>query len=224
MIKRIIRKVNSMVLETNIKSYEDFKKVEGFEMLDAKYLEENKEILNHIYNHYVNEVSRPDMAASLELAGFILAICKLKKYKKVLDMGSGLSSYVFRLYASENPGVKVFSVDDDVAWLEKTKLFLEQHQLETDNVYSLDEFIGLKEEGFDCILHDLNFVEVRIQYTTQLLEALKPGGLVIFDDVHKPDYRHALLANLQGTSSKIYSLKPYTLDSYGRFAIAALKG
>ena len=186
-------------------------------------MEQNKEMLRPYYEQYVQKVSRADMATSLELAAFMFTICKLNRYTKVLDLGSGLSSFVFRLYAMENPGVNVFSVDDDAAWLEKTKDFLHQHRLSTENIFTLEKFLKLNETNFDCILHDLNFVEVRINYVDSIMKILKQEGIVIFDDVHKPDYLFALLTKMKKTNVKMYSLKPITIDSYGRFSLAVIK-
>ena len=117
----------------------------------------------------------------------------------------------------------VFSVDDDAAWLEKTKDFLLQHQLITDNIFTLDQFLKSGEKEFDCILHDLNFVEIRIKYIEHIMRISKRNGLVIFDDVHKPDYLFALLIKLKNMKAKKYNIRPLTYDVYGRFSLAATK-
>jgi hypothetical protein len=69
-------------------------------------------------------------------------------------------------------------------------------------------------------LHDLNFVEVRINYVEAVLDRLAPGGLMIFDDVHKRDYLHALLKLLRKRPGSCYSLQPVTADQFGRYALA----
>ena len=119
--------------------------------------------------------------------------------------------------------MKVYSVDDDAAWLEKTKSYLRLHELGTDNMFTLQEFVNMKDSEFDCILHDMNFVEVRINYVELVVERLSKNGLVIMDDVHKPDYRLALLEKLSGMNVSTYTVKPVTLDSYGRYAFAVIK-
>lgn len=195
-----------------------------FSAIDQKMFERAKKIIEPAYMTYVREVSSPNMATSLELAALQYAICKANSYTKLLDMGSGLSSFVFRLYAKENPGVTVFSVDDDEAWLQKTKLFLIEHGLNTDNILLLDEFLKSKENEFDFILHDLNFVEVRINFVELMLRTAQRNGLLIFDDVHKPDYLFSLLSILKKEPVHIYDLKPVTIDSFGRYALAVVKG
>ncbi len=223
MISRIFRKLKFMFLQSGVNTFEQFKKIKPFDQLDSKVLDQNMELLRPHYEQYVREISRADMAASLELAAFMFTICKINQFTKLLDMGSGLSSFVFRFYAKETPGVKVYSVDDDAAWLEKTKDFLHQHQLDTQNMFTLDQFLKSSESEFDCILHDLNFVEVRINYVEQMIKITKSNGVIIFDDVHKPDYLFALLVKLKETQSKVFTVKPITNDGYGRFALAVVK-
>ncbi len=223
MIRRIINKFRFLSLMSKVESFDKLRKLSPFDKLEIRAIKQNKEMLRPYYEQYIREVSRADMAASLELAAFLFTICKLNRYTKVLDVGSGLSSFVFRLYAMENPGVNVFSVDDDATWLEKTKDFLHRHLLSTENILTLEEFLKLKETNFDCILHDLNFVEVRINYVDSIMKILKQEGIVIFDDVHKPDYLFALLTKMRKAKVKTYSLKPITIDSYGRFSLAVLK-
>lgn len=223
MIDRILQKIKFLSLQSNVGSFDQFKKIAKVDQIDSKTFEQNKEMIRPYYEYYVREVSRADMAASLELAAFMYTLCKLNHYTKLLDMGSGLSSFIFRLYAKETTGVTVYSVDDDSAWLEKTKDFLRLHQLNTENIFTLDQFLKSTENGFDCILHDLNFVEVRINYVERMMEITRKNGVVIFDDVHKPDYLFALLTKLKGRSDKAYDLKPITLDTYKRFALAVVK-
>jgi predicted O-methyltransferase YrrM len=222
MIARIKNKIRFSLLKLKIHRFSEARRIKVFENLDLE-MEQHKKKLRPYYEHYIRDISRADMAASLELAAFIFSLCKINQFKKVLDMGSGLSSFIFRLYAKENPGVNVFSIDDDAAWLEKTKGFLEHYRLDTKNMYTLNEFLKKEDKAFDCILHDLNFVEVRINYVEKLMELSKQNGLVIFDDVHKPDYLFALLIKLKNFKSSIYNMKPVTVDSYGRFSLAVVK-
>ena len=223
MRERIVNRLRSIVLEVRIGTFDQFRRIKPFDKLNKETLEKNSQKLLPYYKEYIRDVSRPDMAASLELAVFMYTVCKLNGYSKLLDMGSGFSSFVFRLYASETPGVRVYTVDDDAAWLEKTRQFLQQHKLDVKNIFELKEFLSLRESDFDCILHDLNFVEARINHVDLLMQIAKHNGMVIFDDAHKPDYRVALLSKLKGSSAKLYDLKPVTRDGYGRFSLAAIK-
>ncbi len=179
--------------------------------------------LKPYYEQYITHVSRADMAMSLELAAFVFALCVKKGYKNLLDLGSGFSSFVYRLYASEQVGVQVLSVDDDAQWLEKTKSYLRKHGLPDAGMLTLDQFLQQPITKFDCVLHDLNFVEVRINYVQHVLDATANSGVLILDDVHKPDYLYLVLDMLKQKSISVYDLKPVTLDSYNRYALAVLQ-
>ncbi|MBS1681417.1 MAG: methyltransferase domain-containing protein [Bacteroidetes bacterium] len=223
MLKRVIRKIKFTFLKQRVRTYKEFSITQPFDLVTPEKVKINIEFLRSYHSQYINEVSSSNMAASLELSGYLLSICQTNQYSHMLDMGSGFSSFILRYYAKENPHVKVVSVDDNVAWLDKTKTFLEQHQLDTKNIYHLDDFLNSEEKDFDLVLHDLNFVEVRINYVEQLIQKTKQGGVLIMDDVHKPDYLFALLSKLRKENVKLFDIKTITEDSFGRFALALVK-
>lgn len=223
MFDRILRKLNFILLEFSVESLNRLKAVNPFDKLTLQFVKANQEILRPYYEEYVYKVSRSDMAASLELAAFLFSVCKINQYTKLMDVGSGFSSFVFRLYAKQTPGVRVYSIDDDAEWLEKTKHYLNEHSLNTDDMLTLENFMQLNEGDFDCILHDMNFVEVRIQYVDFVFRSAKKNGLIIMDDVHKMDYRFALLKKLKSLEVSCFTLRDMTKDNFGRFAYAVLK-
>jgi len=217
MIQRVIRKMQSMWLESGVQSFDRFMKDNPAVAQKTKASEDS---LNQRYQEYTRDVSSPDMAASLELLAFLLRLCRANQYQRIADLGSGISSFVLRQYAAESTDVSVISVDDDAAWLDKTRHFIEQHGLSPNGLMTLDSFLTTTENSFDFILLDLNYVETRIQYVEEVLRRIRPGGMVLFDDVHKPDYRHALLRKLESWPGRLYSLKPVTLDKYNRYSFA----
>jgi 2-polyprenyl-3-methyl-5-hydroxy-6-metoxy-1,4-benzoquinol methylase len=223
MFDRILRKLNFILLEFSVESLNRLKAVNPFDKLTLQFVKANQEILRPYYEEYVSKVSRSDMAASLELAAFLFSVCKINQYTKLMDVGSGFSSFVFRFYAKQTPGVRVYSIDDDAEWLEKTKHYLNEHSLNTDDMLTVEDFMQLNEGGFDCILHDMNFVEVRIQYVDFVFRSAKKNGLIIMDDVHKMDYRFALLKKLKSLEASCFTLRDMTKDNFGRFAYAVLK-
>lgn len=219
MIHRLLRKIRSVKADASIRPFHQFEGSSlAYERLVAA-CEECREQLRPAHEEYVKNVSRPDMAASLELGALLLALCRINRWRSLLDLGSGFSSFVFRWYARETPGVTVCSVDDDPVWLKRTSSFLTGNQLRVDNLLVLDDFLRADFAPFDCILHDLNFVEVRIHHVEDVLQRLAPGGLAIFDDAHKADYRAALMKILSSRGAT-YSLRPVTRDAYGRYALA----
>lgn len=223
MIRRIYDKFRLLKLRSRLGTIEQFRKATALQKLTEAYCAKNLERLRPAYEQYVDKISSPEMAASLELAALLLTICQLSGYRKLLDFGSGFSSFVFRLYAKETPGVIVFSVDDDPSWLKKTRKFLMDNRVEVDQLMTLEEFQKTGESEFDCVLHDLNLVEVRINHLDQIMRLINKKGLVILDDIHKPDYFIQVLSKLENTNHKIFSLKPFTLDGYGRFSVGVIK-
>jgi predicted O-methyltransferase YrrM len=223
MIQRIVRKLRTLARQSAVGSYNQFlSRLDLDGKLDLQAISSCREKLRETYDQYIGEISPANMAVSLELSSFLLAVCRVKRYTRLLDLGSGLSSFVFRCYADETPGVTVFSVDDDEAWLAKTVGFLKKKGVGTTNVMSLHQFHSLRETGFDCILHDMNFVEVRINQVGEVLAMIRPGGLVVFDDVHKADYRAGLLDKLAGERGSVFTLKPVTEDQFGRYSMGYL--
>jgi hypothetical protein len=223
MIARLARKLKFISLQLSVGSYERLTKEAPFNLLGKDLLQQNEKMLRPFYDQYIGEVSQANMAASLELMAFIYTMCSVGKLTRLLDMGSGLSSFVFRLYARQTPGVTVYSVDDDPAWLEKTRDYLLAHDLSTGHMFTLDQFLQTDAADFDCILHDLNFVEVRIKYVEDVMKRVKQGGYVVFDDVHKQNYLFLLLSKLKLFKASVFDLKPVTTDNFGRFALLTMK-
>ncbi len=223
MLNRIYNKINLSFATQSILPYEVFNKAYCDGLITRELLAETKAKLDPHYKHYVENISSANMAASLELAAFIFLVCKVKQPKKLLDVGSGFSSFIFRLYASETNDVVVYSTDDDVLWLDKTRNYLMKNNLNTDNMSTIDEFFNSGVSDFDIVLHDMNFVEVRINYVEKVLAVLRIGGIAIMDDVHKPNYMLALMRKLKRTKNMIYDLKPVTFDNFNRFALVVIK-
>ncbi len=184
-------------------------------------IEQCKLDLESAYNEYITSVSTPNMAASLELSSYLLAWCRYNKPKNIIDLGTGFSSYVFKIYAKEIMGVKFESIDDDEKWLEKSADLISSKGLVADGMGLINEFKP-HASGYDLVLQDLNFVEERIQKTDLVLSIASHNGLIIFDDVHKHEYRQALLKIIEKRRYRAYNLKRVTLDNYGRFSYAVI--
>jgi predicted O-methyltransferase YrrM len=221
-VRRIADKIKFLHLKSGMMTFADFKRDNDFFQLHQKQIDFNKEKLHPYYEEYIKEVSRADMAASLEMAALLLTLCEIKGYKRLLDTGTGFSSFVFRLYAKQHTA-EVFSVDDDQAWLQKSIDFLKRHDVSTKNVIMIDDFLSGSETGFDLALHDMNFVEIRINYVEQILQKMSRGGFMIFDDVHKTEYLFPLLEKLKKLNQIPYDLRPVTLDRFGRYALGVIK-
>lgn len=164
------------------------------------------------YRRYVDEVSIASMAASEEISHFLASVCESLEPTSVLDLGSGFSSFVLRHYDCE-----VWSVDDDEAWLDKTKVFLAEYGLPTQNLLLLGDLDWSQQH--DVVFHDIGSIALRKKLLLQAFAATRPGGLLILDDIHKIDLLQ--LVNKEFDVPR-FSLRKWTEDEYGRFGMAIL--
>jgi predicted O-methyltransferase YrrM len=181
-----------------------------------------REELLPFYNHYISCVSGPNSAISLELARLMLTMCNLLQPKRVLDLGSGFSSFVFRHFmARTGGGFQVWSIDDREAWLDKTRDFLTIYDLPHDNTETWDSFSKRPNDPFDLILHDLGHMDVRQETLPQVIKLLSPNGAIILDDMQKVPYRLYARQLLKDMNLKSYNLKFYTRDKFRRYSYLA---
>ena len=67
----------------------------------ANYENQSRELTDKLrpaYEEYVASISTPDSAISLEIAALALILCRMRRPRRILDLGSGFSSWVFRYY------------------------------------------------------------------------------------------------------------------------------
>lgn len=171
------------------------------------------------YDEYVSEVSTAGMAVSWESATYLLHLCGATAPRRVLDLGSGFSSYVLRRYAAAAPQeVAVVSVDDSEAWLARTGEFLSAHGAEEGELHSWSDFVADPGEPFDVIFHDLAGGELRNTAAGVAVDALAPRGVLVFDDTHDASHRAAARRVARDAGLAAYSLYRWTHDAYGRFS------
>ncbi len=221
--EKILNRIRYLYLLRRIKKYRALTSIPPFRDVTAARVQANMKRLQPLYEEYVSTISTPEMAASLRMLAFLLSLIEVGQYNRIADIGSGLSSLVLRWGSKGSPLAQVVSVDDSQEWLEKTRGFLRRHDVDCDQCVTLEDFLENRPSGFDLIFFDLNLVEVRIKYVEEIFAALHSGGIMIFDDVHKRDYLFPLLEILVNHGVSLYSLKPATLDEFGRFAVLAVR-
>jgi predicted O-methyltransferase YrrM len=171
---------------------------------------------------YIANVSDSAHAISLELARFILEVASEDHAKRLLDLGSGFSSYVLREYAAGVPDAVAWSVDDDPAWLEKTHAFLVSEGLSTEHLYNRSEFLTLGSTNgvgtFDLVVHDLSTVRSRHGTIQFVLGLVRPGGALILDDMDVDAYRRHARSELDAAGAKHVDVKDRTLDARNRYS------
>ena len=171
------------------------------------------------YQRYVTSVTSSAHAISLQLALYLEDLVATRSPARVADLGSGFSSYVLRLLAGDRePAIEVWSVDDDPAWLAKTRAFLTAEGLSTDRTVLWPE---LAQDSFDLVLHDLGSMSTREATLTEALSLVKAGGALVLDDLQFPDYRRHVEETLRARGVDFASAEEQTLDMLGRYSWVA---
>ena len=201
------------------KKYPDLQKM--YETRKDKY---KRKILTS-YKEYISKVSSEIMAISLELSVFCILMCDMIRPQKIVDFGSGFSSYIFRSLTSiidKNYQPAIWSVDDSSEWINKTKTFLGSHNIPSDNVISWDAFIEENLGLFDFILYDLGGFEFRKENLQRIIKSCDKNGMIIFDDMHSAEYGRYLNKVLKESDCACYDLYYYSKDKFGRYSKLAL--
>ena len=132
------------------------------------------------YEEYISKVSSEIMAISLELSVFCILMCDMIRPNKIVDFGSGYSSYIFRSLTTiigEDYQPTIWSVDDSEEWIIQTKNFLSSYNISSDNVIIWDAFIKQNLCTFDFILYDLGGFEFRKDNLKQIIKLRKSISL-----------------------------------------------
>jgi predicted O-methyltransferase YrrM len=171
-----------------------------------------------LHRTYTREVSAPDMAISLATAAFLRAYCERMRPRRILDLGSGFSSYVFRSFVAARRQGVAYSVDSSSSWLDRTRAFLAEHHLSTEDlIHCADDLDGLPPGAFDLVFHDLGLVKLRSLSLPAAIARVRPDtGVLILDDMHKKAYASSVHQVLRSRPHRYLSLAVYTRDQYGR--------
>ena len=173
------------------------------------------------HDHYCTHVGHPVHAASLELVAFLVALVDRLRPGRVIDLGSGFTSFALRQQAAEmgDAGAEIHSVDDSPEWLEKTRGYLQEKGVSTANLHTWQDLDREALDGsFDLVLHDMGFMDTRLRTLHEAIGLARPGAVVVLDDMHKPDYRRQALEQLDARGQHPYSMKLLTRDSLTRYA------
>jgi predicted O-methyltransferase YrrM len=182
-----------------------------------------REFLRPAYDEYVSEVSTAGMAASLETARYLMHLCRSLAPERVLDLGSGFSSYVFRQYAADaGRQIAVTSVDDDAGWLEQTRAFLRAHRCEGGDLVAWKQFRRRRPISHGVVFHDLAGGELREAAMSFAMSQVAPWGALVLDDAQHDGHRARMRGEAAVVGMPLSSLRRLTLDSLGRWAVLGL--
>lgn len=170
------------------------------------------------FNEYIGEVSEAEHAMSLQTASYLLFLCRALDAHRVLDLGSGFSSYVLRHYAeTATHPVVTCSVDTDPVWAQRTVTFCNAHGVAA-YVESWADFIDIDVEPFDVVFHDLAGGMLRNEAMPFACSLVAPTGVIVFDDSHHDGHRAAAQSICAADALEWFSLHRQTSDRFSRFA------
>lgn len=176
-------------------------------------------LLEPHFTEYTSTVSPAGNPISLECAVLLYVLCLYTAPRRILDLGSGFSSYVFRHYAaSTGEGCEVVSVDDSPEWLEKTRSFLFGKGLLTGEFHTWAMFTSVPRHQFDVALHDLGHMGTRTDSLPEVLRYAHPDSYLVLDDLHFSAYSEAVTVAVVQRGAKLRQLREETEDVFGRFA------
>jgi predicted O-methyltransferase YrrM len=174
------------------------------------------------YLDYVSRVSWADHAVSLETAACLLQMCETQRPQRMLDTGSGYSSYVLRRYALQHGG-EVVSVDDDAAWMEKTADYLDESNVGTDGLMTWQDFQVKEHQPFDLIFHDMGTYATRISSLATVSAHIADDGNLVYDDMQANSVRAEARQVTEQAGRRYFSMQRVTGDQIGRYAGLSLR-
>ena len=149
----------------------------------------------------------------------LCALGEILKPGRVLDLGSGFSSYVLRSWAkATSHETTIVSVVAVSLWLDRTKQFLESQGLLNGELHTWDNFALTTPKPFDLIFHDMGSIAFRAQTLPKVLTMRTPNGVVVLDDVHKRAYRPFAMSETRRAGLEYLSATRWTKDAFGRAA------
>jgi predicted O-methyltransferase YrrM len=175
--------------------------------------------------HLARVCRRDQTAISLAAARSLWGLLTTWAPRAVLELGSGFSSSVIRLWQQgQGPRrpVTVYTTDDNWRWLGETLYELEQEHLDTSHVLHQDVFARIVPRQFDVLFLDLADTGTRLALAPTLPRWLKSQGLLILDDWHMEHYREPMTAALVDHGLTVTPI-PASEDEYGRYLATATR-
>ena len=192
---------------------------------DVDVIENIKLEISPIYSDYINNVSCESVATSLEQCAFLVYFLRTQNINKVLDTGSGISSFFIR-YVQKNKYFETTTFETDPRWLKNTEDYIKKYNLNYSNIFLWDEVkSNTRFNQFDFVYHDMGNIETRIETLQNMIDRVCYNGFLMLDDAHFNVPPTALYSNLiQNVFSDnnmwmSFDIKDISIDRYGRFAV-----
>lgn len=164
---------------------------------------------------YIRTVSRAEYASSAEFNAELWRFMDARKPQTILDLGSGFTSYVTRLWAADNDAI-VWSVDDSPSWLETTTKYLQKMGVKTKTMVLWDYLQErYPDRKYDLVVYDMGVLATRLRKLREALDHVRPGGAIFCDDMNWNEMQTAMgdFGKLRGFE---VTMLPEAVDSFKR--------
>lgn len=163
---------------------------------------------------------------SLRLAGceLLAQLVRSRRPRRVLDLGSGITTLLLRWLATEADDMAVTTTDTSSRWLEVTRAELVRDALPTSRLYLQGEFeqqAGLQ-NLFGLVSVDVGNLALRLAMAPELERWCAPDGILVLDDFGMGTYAEEMTLALEGLGF-IVTPHPDTLDEYGCYMATATR-
>lgn len=178
--------------------------------------------ISKTYSNYIKNISPDYMALSFETIKFLIELLPQLDPQRILDYGSGISSFVLRYLRPTTP---VYSVDDSEEWLNTTIRFLALNGILThpNEMLTEDQFQSREQPRtlkWDFVLYDYSVTKNRIPHLNELKKL--NCKTILFDDFHKKALRKSIY-EIFSDDFVIYNLRRLTTDKFGRYCAVAIR-
>lgn len=159
--------------------------IEDIKSLYKEKESEYSDELTERYIDYTTNVSDTIMPASMRCCVFLICMYEVLQPERVLDLGSGFSSYALRYFKDKfSWNTEIYSIDNYDWWLGKTIDFCTQNEVDTNHFYIWKQIKDM-EIPFELIFVDIEFRERRLKYFDPVYKRfLADKTFMLLDDMH----------------------------------------
>lgn len=177
-----------------------------------------RETLTLLRTRHLSANKRRDTTAiDVPSAAWLCECCERVQAMRVLELGSGFSTWALRSWQVHHPETEIWTIDDEHRWLETTRSEIAGYGWNLEHIMHLDELLATScDHAFDVVFVDLDNMRTRLFYAPRIVAWTKPGGIIVFDDWHMPDYRAQMREYMAGRGIAIIE-EDATRDPHGRY-------
>jgi SAM-dependent methyltransferase len=167
--------------------------------------------------HFTRHKRQPTRALGWPATCWLLDALDQWEAMTVLECGSGWSTTALRMWAAARPGRAVVTTDHKRPWLDLARRECELEGLDVSGFAEHDAYLSLPLRRFDAVLADLADLKTRAARMGEFVARVRPGGWLILDDWHEPDYVHAASAWFRAAGHDTPTPVLASVDEWSRF-------